>query len=140
MIIFQKQDGHLPENINRIGIQVMKKAILGGIALLLSACVQPDVSDSASGPNANPIIKSLTADPPRGLVGRIVTLTVEAEDPDGDELSYAWFMTAGDVYGEGPVVSYVVTYCCVGINSVTVTVKDGRGGTATKIIDVEVRG
>ncbi|MGH7454880.1 MAG: Ig-like domain-containing protein [bacterium] len=118
----------------------MKKAILGGIALLLSACVQPDVSDSASGPNSNPIIKSLTADPPRGFVGRIVTLTVEAEDPDGDELSYSWFMTAGDVYGEGPVVSYVVTYCCVGINSVTVTVKDGRGGTATKIIDVEVRG
>lgn len=118
----------------------MKKAMIVGIAMLLSACVQPDVSDSASGPNSNPIIKSLTADPPRGFVGRIVTLTVEAEDPDGDELSYSWFMTAGDVYGNGPVVSYVVTYCCVGINSVTVTVRDGRGGTATKTIDVEIRG
>jgi hypothetical protein len=117
----------------------MKIAILAGIALLLSACVQPDVTGSASGPNSNPIIKSLTADPPRGRVGRIVTLTVEAEDPDEDELSYEWFMSAGDVYGRGPVVSYVVTYCCVGINSVTVTVKDGRGGIATKIIDVEVR-
>lgn len=118
----------------------MKNAIFGVIALLLSACVQPDVSDSVFGPNSSPIIKSLTADPPRGLVGRIVTLTVEAEDPDGDELSYSWFMTAGDVYGEGRVISYVVTYCCVGINSVTVTVRDGRGGTATKTIDVEVRG
>ncbi len=118
----------------------MKIAAFVGIVLLLSACVQPDVTDFASGPNSNPIIKSLTADPSRGRVGRIVTLTVEAEDPDGDELSYRWFMTAGDVYGEGPVVSYVVTYCCVGINSVTVTVKDGRGGTTTKIIDVEVQG
>ena len=139
-MIFAMQDELLPENFNHIGVQVMKKAILGGIALLFSACVQPDVSESASGPNSNPVITSLTADPPRSLVGRIVTLTVEAEDPDGDELSYEWFMTAGDVYGEGPVVGYVVTYCCVGINSVTVTVKDGRGGTATKIIDVEVRG
>lgn len=119
----------------------MQKAILLGVfALLLSACVQPDVTDSASGPNSNPIIKSLTADPPRSFVGRIVTLTVEAEDPDGDELSYSWFMTAGDIYREGPVVSYVVTYCCVGINSVTVTVSDGRGGTATKTIEVEIRG
>jgi hypothetical protein len=118
----------------------MKKTILGILALLLSACVQPEVTDSASGPNSNPVIKSLTADPPRGFVGRVVTLTVEAEDPDGDELSYSWFMTAGDIYREGPVVSYVVTYCCVGINSVTVTVKDGRGGVATKTIDVEVRG
>lgn len=118
----------------------MKKAMLAGLALLLSACVQPEMAGFASGPNSNPIIKSLTADPPKGFVGRIVTLTVEAEDPDGDELSYQWFMTAGDVYGEGPVVSYVVTYCCVGINSVTVTVTDGRGGRASRVIDVEVRG
>jgi hypothetical protein len=117
----------------------MKKAALAGIVLFLSACVQPEVTDFASGPNSNPIIKSLTAEPPKGRVGQIVTLTVEAEDPDGDELSYGWYMTAGDIYREGPVVSYVVTYCCVGINSVTVTVKDGRGGTATKTIDVEVR-
>lgn len=117
----------------------MNKALTGVLALFLSACVQPEVTSSASGPNSNPIITSLSADPARGSVGRIVTLTVVAEDPDGDELSYEWFMTAGDVYGEGPVVSYVVTYCCVGINSVTVTVKDGRGGTASKIIDVEVR-
>ncbi len=117
----------------------MKTVMWVFLALFASACVQPEIVGSASGPNSNPVIKSLTADPPRGRVGRIVTLKVEAEDPNGDELSYEWFMTAGDVYGEGPVVSYVVTYCCVGINSVTVTVRDGRGGVASKIIDVEVQ-
>ncbi|MGH7456241.1 MAG: Ig-like domain-containing protein [bacterium] len=117
----------------------MRKAIFVAMALLLSACVQPDVTGSASGPNSNPAIRNLTADPPRSRAGEIITLSTEAEDPDGDELSYEWFMTAGDIYGEGPVVRYVATYCCLGINSVTVTVKDGRGGTATKTIDVEVR-
>jgi len=117
----------------------MKRVILAAMVLLLSACVQPEVTGSASGPNSNPIIKNLTADPPRSRVGELITLSAEAEDPDDDQLSYQWFMTAGDIYGEGPVVRYVATYCCVGFNSVTVTVKDGRGGTASKTIDVEVR-
>jgi hypothetical protein len=117
----------------------MKKTILVAMAFLANACVQPDVAGSAFGPNSNPVIRNLTADPQQSRAGEIVTLNAEAEDPDGDDLSYQWSMTAGDIYGEGPVVRYVATYCCLGINSVTVTVKDGRGGVATKTIDVEVR-
>ncbi len=117
----------------------MKKIMFAALTLLSSACVQPEVTGSASGPNSNPVIRSLTAEPLRSRAGELVTLNAEAEDPEGDELSYQWFMTAGDIYGEGPAVRYVATYCCLGINSVTVTVKDGRGGVATKTIDVEVR-
>lgn len=106
---------------------------------LFLGCVQPEINETASGPNSNPVIKSLNATPPASNVGEIVTVKVEADDPDGDALSYEWYMTAGDLSGDGPVVRYVATYCCLGVNTVRVTVKDGRGGSVTKAIDVLVR-
>ena len=102
------------------------------------ACVQPDVNETATGPNSNPVITGLKAEPPATNVGEIVTLTAEAGDPDDDRLEFEWYMTAGDLVGNGSIVRYVATYCCAGINTVRVTVKDGRGGSATKVIDVAV--
>jgi hypothetical protein len=109
------------------------------VVLLVIGCVQPDINQSATGPNANPVITDLTAIPSTSTVGEIVTVTSVASDPDGDPLSYEWYMTAGDLLGDGPVVRYIATYCCVGVNTVRVTVKDGRGGSATRFIDVQVR-
>lgn len=106
---------------------------------LFLGCVQPEINETASAPNSNPVIKNLSAAPLSSVVGEIVTVTAEVDDPDGDALSYEWYMTAGDISGNGPVVRYVATYCCLGVNTVRVTVKDGRGGSATKAVDVLVQ-
>ena len=107
-------------------------------SLILFGCVQPEVNDVAIGPNRNPVIVSLKAEPQQSAVGDFVTVTAEANDPDDDDLSYDWYMTAGDLTGNGSVVRYVATYCCAGVNTIRLTVKDGRGGSATKAVDVTV--
>ena len=87
--------------------------------------------------NQPPVIDSLTAE--RERVRRATTSAIEcvASDPDGDELSYTWSASGGNISGEGRVVSWVApnafdTY------TVTVTVTDGRGGEATESIDIVV--
>ena len=60
-----------------------------------------------------------------------------ASDPDGDKLSYSWSATGGNISGGGAAVTWVApnTY---GTYTITVTVTDGRGGQATRSIDIDV--
>lgn len=116
----------------------MKVSFIFGF-LAIIGCVQPELNETATGPNSNPAITSLKAEPSVMSVGELVTVTAVAGDPDADELSFEWYMTAGDLVGNGSVVRYVATYCCAGVNTIRLTVKDGRGGIATKAIDVYVQ-
>lgn len=112
--------------------------ILIGLPLMIG-CVQPESSETATGPNSNPAITILKAEPSVMKVGELVTVTAVAGDADDDDLLFEWYMTAGDLVGNGSVVRYVATYCCAGVNTIRLTVKDGRGGIATKAIDVYVQ-
>ena len=88
-------------------------------------------------PDNPPTIESLTTDCPRVRKAGTATLTCEATDPDGDELSYEWSSERGSFSGEGAVVSWVGPseyLTCV----ITVTVSDGRGGEATNSINIIV--
>lgn len=121
----------------------MKTYMLTGLLLLLvsfTGCAEPPPTGSSSGSSLDPIINSLTADPPVVQVGFFCTLTVDAEDPEGDQLNYFWSTAAGYITGSGPVVRYAALNCCVGSNTVTVTVKDGRGGSASQSVEVVVDG
>lgn len=40
--------------------------------------------------------------------------------------------------GEGAEVRYTASYCCVGFNIVRVSIEDGRGGVATRSVDIPV--
>jgi len=86
-------------------------------------------------PNQAPIITSLTIDgSPQAEENRIrqwttKTIQCNAQDPDGDNLSYLWRATGGKVTGEGNKVSWTSP----GVNgkyTVTIVVNDGRGATA----------
>jgi len=106
--------------------------------LIGAGCVQPQPTDSISAGNQNPIIRSLTADPPIISVGSSCTLTADAVDPDGDPLTYQWYASAGDIIGQGASVRYTASFCCTGSNRITLTVKDDRGGSASRSIEVAV--
>ena len=56
-----------------------------------------------------------------------------SSDPDGDTLSYAW-SGAVSATGVSPTVSLGV-----GTHTITLTVDDGKGGTATDTVDVTVQ-
>lgn len=80
--------------------------------------------------NRPPTVRAI-CDPCTVEVGKTATVSADAQDPDGDALTYAWRPAAGTISNpssrqtpwtapmtEGPVV-------------ITVTVDDGKGGTAS---------
>jgi hypothetical protein len=96
-----------------------------------------------SKPNNPPVVNGLTIDgaPPvkentaRQWVTKIIHCN--AEDPDGDKLSYLWRATGGKITGEGSTVGWTSP----GVNgeyTLTVVVSDGRDGKAEESIVFKV--
>lgn len=88
--------------------------------------------------NHPPVIKKLTAKPSHIRVGTSSKVAVDAEDLDGDVLTYSWEASLGYILGSGGQVRYTAAACCVGENQITVKVEDGRGGRATESVRVTV--
>lgn len=106
--------------------------------LLIVNCVQPESEITSTGGNNPPVIESISLDPPMVSVGATAVIKVTAYDPDGDQLKYSWFTVLGDIIGSGSEVRYSAAYCCVGTNTVTVTVTDSQGEKVSKDISVEI--
>jgi len=87
--------------------------------------------------NWPPQINSLVADATWTLPSGSLQVTCNASDPDGDELSYEWIATAGNISGTGAVVNWTAPRE-VGIYDITVVVKDGYGGEDIKWIKLSV--
>jgi len=94
-------------------------------------------------PNHLPVISGVTIDgaPPlkENTARQWVTKTIHcnAEDPDGDKLSYLWRATGGKITGEGSTVGWTSP----GVNgeyTLTVIVSDGRDGKAEESITFKV--
>ncbi len=69
-----------------------------------------------------------------------VSLKVTASDPDGDGLSYEYSISAGELFGTGPVVSWRLGDQRHGEYIATVKVMDSKGATATSTVNVRVTG
>ena len=109
-----------------------------------SACgpsVEPTPTPGPGG-NQPPVIASLTPGRMQVLpssVGSqsIIEIRCVASDPDGDVASYGWATTGGKFSGTGPVVSWVAPEH-LGDYDVTVTVEDGKGGSAVASVTISV--
>ncbi len=89
--------------------------------------------------NSKPILDSLTISPSILRVGQPATVTCYAHDPDGDELTYHWSVSAGTIVGHGSRVHYIPDPCCGGLtNTISVVVKDGKGGAVQGQLHVAV--
>lgn len=83
--------------------------------------------------NNPPVVTSLTAEPTSVAPGASSTITCVASDPDGDPLTYAWTYagpSSGSIPGTGSTITWVAPDA-EGTYTISVTVDDGRGGTAT---------
>jgi outer membrane protein OmpA-like peptidoglycan-associated protein len=88
-------------------------------------------------PNRKPIV-SCSASKNSVVSGEPVGIRATASDPDGDPLTYSWSTSTGRITGSGASVQLDTTNA-QGAATVTATVDDGRGGTASCSTTVDVR-
>ena len=89
-------------------------------------------------PNRVPVITALTRAPEGAVTSsQTVTLTVTANDPDGDDLSYAWGASAGSLnQTSGSSVVWTAPASSSGTAQVTVTVSDSGGAQSSQTISI----
>lgn len=69
-----------------------------------------------------------------GMGGTSVTLNGSASsDPDSDPLTFTWTGPFGTASGLTPIVTLPM-----GVNTITLTVSDGKGGTSSAVVTVKV--
>jgi outer membrane protein OmpA-like peptidoglycan-associated protein len=81
---------------------------------------------------------TVRANPREVEEGADSTVTADAKDPDSDPLTYAWRAPDGRITGTGPRVTWTAPTGVEGSYPVTVTVDDGRGGTASDTTNIRV--
>jgi outer membrane protein OmpA-like peptidoglycan-associated protein len=87
-------------------------------------------------PNRPPTL-DVSCDPCRIQVGQTSNVRANANDPDGDALNYRWSAPQGTFANAG-AASTVFTGTQPGTARASMTVSDGKGGTITKSVDIEV--
>ncbi|MBI4685680.1 MAG: carboxypeptidase regulatory-like domain-containing protein [Nitrospirae bacterium] len=87
--------------------------------------------------NQNPAISVLTANPLTINAGATSTITCNASNPDGDLLSYFWTPLVGSISGSGSTVTWTAP-SAAGTYTVTCSVSDGKGGSASKGVNIIV--
>jgi hypothetical protein len=89
-------------------------------------------------PNRPPVITSFRATDSILAVQGTTTLKTVALDQDDDELTYDYVAARGSIQGEGAEVQYTAPAQAVK-DTVTVTVSDGKGGTDSRTLQIDVR-
>ena len=87
--------------------------------------------------NRSPTINSLIADADWVLPLGSLNVTCDAADSDGDEISYEWSTSGGNITGTGPEVTWTAPQE-VGIYNITVVVRDGHGSSDTGTLPASV--
>lgn len=71
-------------------------------------------------------------------VGKSSTVTADAQDPDGDPLTYRWSAPSGTLANPAERSTLWTAPNQEGTVPVTVTVNDGKGGTASDTVNIQV--
>lgn len=117
--------------------------ILAAVLLLSSGCVlvAPPPQEPMKPPmlepqNNPPSIKALAAESKVSVLS-ISQIVCEAEDHDGDELTYSWSTNSGTIEWQGSVANWIAPET-PGEYTIAVLVNDNQGGTATQSVTIMV--
>ena len=87
--------------------------------------------------NNDPVINGLYAESNSLSVGQNSAVVAVASDPDGDDLKYQWFVSKGDISGEGYRITWTAPTTS-GAYTISVKVTDDRGGESTMTLTLGV--
>jgi len=88
-------------------------------------------------PNRAPTVRA-QCDPCRVEVGQTVTLSATSQDPDGDSVRSFWSAPSGAIISSGGTTTQWRAQTAPGNVVLTVRADDGRGGTASDTVTIEV--
>jgi len=108
-------------------IRFVKNNLIKICLAIIAAAVLLSASSCTTVTNRRPIITSLETEAEWTIPLGSLQVTCTASDPDGDELSYEWITTGGDISGKGYEVIWTAPEE-VGIYDITVVVDDGHDG------------
>jgi len=98
----------------------------------------PEAPPPATPPQNRPPTVRAQCDPCTVELGRTSTLTATGQDPDGDTLTYRWSAPAGTFQNASNARTVWTAPQTEGPVPATVTVNDGRGGTASDSVTLQV--
>ena len=104
----------------------------------LTALILGTVLIGSCAPNNPPVISSLQSQHEWVELSGSSEVECVASDPDGDQLTYQWSTTGGDISGQGSAITWTAPNVCADY-VITVTVADGRGGEASAELSITVR-
>jgi PKD repeat protein len=96
----------------------------------LSASASTTATISPAPPNQLPTISGTTI-PSNGFTMQNMVFNATASDPDGDVLTYRWDFGDGSPVQSGLTAGVIHQYASAGAYTVSLTVDDGRGGSAS---------
>ena len=126
-------------DFDRLGLQVRIGYHPSGVRTFSSTpTVQPTAPPTPGPPpNRAPTVKA-RCEPCTVEVGRQLTASADAQDPDGDTLTYRWSAPTGTFANPADRQTPWTAPGQVGAVPLTVTVDDGRGMTASDTVTVQV--
>ncbi len=127
-------------DFDRLGLQVRLGYNPGGVKVFAppAAMVTPTAPPTpAMPPNRAPTVKA-RCEPCTVEVGRQLTASADAQDPDGDTLRYRWTSPTGSFGNANDRQTPWTAPGQIGAVPLTITVDDGKGLTATDTVTVQV--
>jgi outer membrane protein OmpA-like peptidoglycan-associated protein len=110
-----------------------------GVRVYVAPPPPPPPPVAAPPPPANrPPTVTAQCDPCTVEVGRSSTVTANAQDPDGDTLTYRWTTPQGTLANPAERQTLFTAGQQEGGVPLTVTVNDGKGGTASATVNIQV--
>jgi outer membrane protein OmpA-like peptidoglycan-associated protein len=103
-----------------------------------AAPVAPPPAPTPAAPQNRPPTVKASCNPCSVEVGRTALVTADAQDPDGDPLTYQWVAKAGTLTTPTARQTPWTAPNTPGPVPFTVTVNDGRGGTASDTVTIQV--
>jgi outer membrane protein OmpA-like peptidoglycan-associated protein len=126
-------------DFDRLGLQVRFGYHPSGIrSYSPTVTVQPTAPPTPPAPANRPPTVKARCEPCTVEVGRQLTASADAQDPDGDTLTYRWSAPTGTFATPAARQTPWTAPMQVGAVPLTVTVNDGRGMTASDTVTVQV--
>ena len=129
--------GGTPIRHSGVGAEVSVGWHMGTRRFVAPLSPPPPPPPPAPPANQNPTVTSM-CDPCMLEVGEMSTLTAAASDPDGDMLVIRWSAAQGSFSQLATATTVWTAPAQPGVVTVMVTVEDGRGGSATSTVDIQV--